>query len=303
MSPTRVCAPAAARRARGVALLLVLWLVVMLTALVGSFALIAQVERLQGRVLSRGVVAAQAARAGMEYAITRATASDPRMAWLPDGRSYHWQYGEAEIELVLVDEQGKVDLNLADAMLLAGLLRALGSEQADAAQVAAAILDWRDPDLLTQPAGGAEDPQYAAAQLPYGAKDAPFEGVAELEQVLGVTPDLYARLMPHVTVFSGRMRPDPAFASAPVLAALGLDPAQVLALRQGWDPASGQPPPVLAGVGPLVGSGSGTYSIDSRARLRDGRESVLRVVVRTGGTGLPGSAYTPLHWEEGALPR
>ncbi|HWI24156.1 MAG TPA: type II secretion system minor pseudopilin GspK, partial [Lysobacter sp.] len=31
--------------------------------------------------------------------------------------------------------------------------------------------------------------------------------------------------------------------------------------------------------------------------------ALLRVVVRTGGTGVPGSAYTPLRWEEGASSR
>ena len=46
-------------------------------------------------------------------------------------------------------------------------------------------MDWRDQDSLTQPAGGAEDDDYAAAAWP-GGKDAPFETVAELEQVMGM---------------------------------------------------------------------------------------------------------------------
>ena len=40
-------------KARGAALLLVLWLVALLTALVGSFALAARTEHLQGQVLER----------------------------------------------------------------------------------------------------------------------------------------------------------------------------------------------------------------------------------------------------------
>ena len=285
---------------RGAALLLVLWLVAMLAALVGAFALIAQVEHLQGQVLFRGVVARQAARAGLEYAMGRLAEQDPRFLWMPDGRPYAWSYHGAEIEVQVVDEHGKVDLNLADMPLLAGLLEATGRERDDAETVAAAILDWRDPDPLTQPGGGAEDPRYEAEGLPYGAKDAPFEDVSELQQVLGVDGALFARLAPHLTVHSGRPRPDPAYAAAPVLAALGLDAGQVIGLRRSWDPASGLPPPVLPGLGPLVGGGSGTYSIDSRARLRDGRETVLHAVVRAGGSGLPGSTYTPLEWEEEA---
>jgi general secretion pathway protein K len=229
---------------------------------------------------------------------------DPRRQWRPDGRPYEWEFGDAKIEVSLVDENGKIDLNQADMALLASLFQKVGGlDQEQASQLAAAVLDWRDPDVLTQPEGGAEDGDYAAAERHYGAKDAPFESVAELEQVLGMTPAVFAKIAPDLTVFSGRTRPDPAFASAGVLQAMGIDPESVIGRRRAWDPSSGAPAPILEGGEPLVGSGSGTYSIDSRARLRDGREAMLRVVVRAGGNGLPGSAYTPLRWEEGASPR
>jgi general secretion pathway protein K len=295
------------RRQRGAALLLVMWLIAMLTALIGSFALMARVENLQGRLLVRGLVAQNAARAGMEYALTRVTQSDPRLQWRPDGTPYRWSYAGAEVEVKLIDENGKIDLNQADPALLTALIQGAGGieQQADAARLASAIADWRDPDPLTQVSGGAEDPDYASAGLPYGAKDAEFESVAELEQVLGFTPALYAKLEPYLTVYSGRSQPDPAFAAAPVLDAMGLNGADVVAQRGRRNP-DGTPMPSggLPGQLPgLVGEGSGTYSIDSRARLSDGRESVLRVVVRAGGGAVPGMAYTPLRWEEGASPR
>lgn len=295
------------RRQRGAALLLVMWLIAMLTALIGSFALMARVENLQGRLLVRGLVAQNAARAGMEYALTRVAQSDPRLQWRPDGTPYRWSYAGAEVEVKLIDENGKVDLNQADPALLTALIQGAGGieQQADAARLASAIADWRDPDPLTQVSGGAEDPDYASAGLPYGAKDAEFESVAELEQVLGFTPALYAKLEPYLTVHSGRSQPDPAFAAAPVLDAMGLNGADVVAQRGRRNP-DGTPMPGggLPGQLPgLVGEGSGTYSIDSRARLSDGRESVLRVVVRAGGGAVPGMAYTPLRWEEGASPR
>lgn len=283
----------------GAALLLVMWLIALLAALVGGFAMAARVEHLQGRVLSRGLVAEQAARAGIEYALVRLAETEPRRRWLPDGRDYEWRFGEAQVQVRIVDEEGKVDLNAAQVPLLAALLRATGTEPDQAERIAAAIADFRDPDPLTQPAGGAEDPDYAAAGLPYGAKDAAFETLAEAQAVLGMTPEAFARAAPHLTVFSGRDTPDPAYAEAEVLNAMGLDAAMLIAQRQGWDPSSGLPAPVVEGGGTLVGAGSGTYSIRSRARLRDGQEALLRVVVRSGGTGLPGMAYLPLQWEEG----
>ena len=286
------------RGQRGAALLLVMWLIALLAALVGAFALIARIEHLQGRVLVRGLVAENAARAGLEYALTRVAATEPRRQWLPDGRPHRWRYGDAEVEVKVVDENGKIDLNQADLTLLTEFIRGFDGDEQQATKLAAAILDWRDPDSLTQPAGGGEDGDYASAGLPYGAKDAEFESVAELEQVLGFTPALYARMAPHLTVFSGRVRPDPAFASAEVLDAMGVNGADIVARRQRWNPASGLPAPTLPDGGSLVGGSSGTYSIESRARLADRREAVLQAVVRAGGAQ-PGAAYTPLRWQVG----
>lgn len=283
------------RTASGAALLLVLWLIALLTAVVGAFAMLARVEYLQGRTLSQGVVADQAARAGLEYAMTRVVDLDQARQWLPDGREYTWGFGDADVTIVIVDESGKVDINAADLDLLAGLMQAVGVERQPARKLATAILDWRDPDSLTQIEGGAEDGDYASEDLPYGAKDAPFETVAELQLVLGMTPELFAKLAPHLTVYSGQGRPSEQYASAEVLQALGIDPERALAERRR--------PRQPGEAGALVGAGTGTYSIDSRARLRGGRVSVLRAVVRAGNSGLPGSAYTPLRWEEGAVLR
>lgn len=279
-------------RSRGAALLLVMWLVALLAALVGAFALSARIEHLQGRVLHHGVIGEQAARAGLEYALLRVVDPDPFTQWVPDGRPYDWRFAGVEVQVRLVDESGKVDLNAADLPLLAALMTGLGAEPVQARQLAAAILDWRDPDDLVQPAGGAETAQYLAAGLPYGAKNAPFETVSELELILGMPQALYARMAEHVTVYSGAPTPDTRYAGGAVLQAMGIDPAPVLAQRQ---PLPGLPPDA-----PFVGGGTGTYSIDSRARLTDGREARLQAVVRAGGSSLPGAAYTPLRWREGA---
>jgi general secretion pathway protein K len=283
------------KRERGAALLLVLWLIALLTALIGAFALTARVEALQGRILSGSARAQEMARAGVEYSLVRLADTEPATRWLPDGRSYRWSYAGSEVELQIVDETGKVDLNQAGQPLLAALMQTQGVDQEQAGRIASAIIDWRDADPLTQVGGGAEDPDYAAAERPYGAKDAPFETVAEVEQVLGMTPELYARLEPYLTLYSGRGEPDPTYAQAPVLTAMGLDASTYLTQRR--SPAPG------AGAAQLVGGGSGTYSIDSRARLDDGRVAVLRTVVRAGGGSVPGSAYTALRWQEGTAPQ
>ena len=278
---------------RGAALLLVLWLVALLTALVGAYALTARIEALQGRVGSRGAMAQEIARAGMEYALVRVADRNPETHWQPNGRAYAWRFDGHDVQVRIIDETGKVDLNQADVPLLSRLMQVLGEPPDASDALAAAIVDWRDADDLGQPVGGAEDGDYAAAGRPYGAKDAPFETIAELEQVLGMTPDLYARLEPFLTLYSGRGQPDATYAQGPVLVAMGMDATAWLAQRE----AAG-----AAGALQLVGTGSGTYSIESRARLADGRETSLRTVVRAGASPVPGSASTLLRWEEGASP-
>ncbi len=281
-------------RMRGAALVLVLWLVALLTALVGAFALTARVEHLQGRVLAETAAGQERARAGIEYALARLQGSPDQAAWLADGRRYRWQFEHARIDLRIIDESGKVDINNADPALLAALFEALEVEPSRAQQLAGAVIDWRDSDDLRQPVGGAEDPDYATAGLPYGAKDARFDSVGELQRVLGMDAGLLARLAPLVTVYGDRSRPDPRFAPGPVLTAMGLDATAVLAAREAGDAAA-----VMDPEAPPSAPGSGTYSIEARAQLDEERETVVRTVVRSGPSVVPGMAYTVLRWEHG----
>jgi general secretion pathway protein K len=281
----------------GAALLLVMWLVALLASLIGAFALTARIERLQERGLTRGAIAGEAARAGLEMALVRVGDPDPRRRWLADGRRYRWRFAGIPVDVQVTDEQGKVDINAADAGLLTGLFHAVGVPSPQAMHLAAVMIDWRDADPLTQLEGGAEDPAYAEAGLPYGAKDAPFETIAEVEQVLDMTPSIYARIAPYLTVFTGQAAPDTATAAAPVLSAMGLDGPALVREREARRPIPG------AGIPPMGGPGGGTYSIQSVARLREGRTAGIRGVIRTGGNGAPGSAYTALDWQEGTTAR
>lgn len=271
-------------RQRGAALLLVMWLVLLLSGLVAGYAMSARIESLQGNGAARGVVADEAARAGVELAVSRLLAQDPEQRWAADGRAYELPFGPTTLTIEVLDESAKIDINAAPPSLLSGLFVELGEPLERAEQMAAAIVDWRDPDNLSQPVGGAEDPAYAAAGLAWGAKDAPFESVAELAQVLGMRPALVAAAAPHLTVYSGNATPNADIAAPIVLAAMGLQP---------------RPAPVDPDALPAT-AGSGTYSIDSRARLPDGRSAHLSVVLRMGGNALPGSTYTPLRWQAGS---
>ena len=63
--------------ARGVAFLLVLWVIAMLSVMLGSFALIARTELMQSRHLFDTAQARYAAEAGLDLAVYELRKSDP----------------------------------------------------------------------------------------------------------------------------------------------------------------------------------------------------------------------------------
>lgn len=289
-------------RARGAALLIVLWLLMLLAGVIVVFAATARTEAMQGGALRAQAAMRHAAEAGVEVAALRMADPDPMRRWYPDGRAQAFAFDGVMLEIRVLDEAGKVDLNAADGALLSALMVAVGLEDARARRLAGAIQDFRDPDDLLNPEGGAEDREYAAAGLRHGARDQPLQSVAELQQVLGMDFAAYRALAPYVTVYTGQPRPRPEFAATPVLQALGLAPAALeawLAQRAAWVP--GQPVPLL----PLPGgdafavAGSGTYSVASRATRPDGSMVEVTATLRIGaGTGL-GQLYAPLAWRAG----
>lgn len=286
---------------RGIALILVLWLLVLLAAVLGGFARSARIESLQSHQLRDALIARQAARAGVEYAVLRMSYPDNARRWVPDGRKYDFSLGDAKLDIRVQDESGKVDLNSASPDLLARLLLALGVSDPRAHDLAAAIVDYRDPDDLVG-VGGAEARDYDLAGLPYGPKNKPFESVAELQRVLGMDFGTWQKIEPYVTVYASG-DPSPSFAPAPVLEALGMNAqgaGAFLGQRQAWRPGMpGNPPGLPNGQPFVVQPGTGTYAIASHVRLRDGTNLTVNAIVRASHAGPFGQAYVPLQWREG----
>lgn len=209
---------------RGVVLILVLWMLVLLTVIAGALTAtqktevaltLNQIDQIKGRAL---------AEAGINYGVSRLLSTDRNLYWKPDGLRHPWAFQGSKITITISDERGRIDLNNAGSELLGGLFDVVGVIEQEKDAMIGAILDWRDADDNHQ-LNGAEDPDYQAAGIEYGAKDAGFSSVSELRLVLGMTPDLYRKLEPALTVHSGMRTADASLASPLVRSALGLDNA------------------------------------------------------------------------------
>lgn len=83
-----------------------------------------------------------------------------------------------------------------------------------------AVQDWVDPDQEPSGLSGAEDGAYLRRTPAYRAANRPMQSVTELRLVAGVSPEIYARLAPHVTALPAFTPINVNTASLPVLLSL-----------------------------------------------------------------------------------
>ncbi|WP_049622672.1 general secretion pathway protein GspK [Frateuria defendens] len=278
---------AARRRQRGIALLVVLWACTLLAVLLGGYAMLARTEGMQARYQFAQAQAHYAAEAGLARAIVGLQAQQPAQRWIADGRAYDFRFDNAQLHVSAIDENGKVDLNAGSPQVLQGLFRAAGLREDEAQRLARAVVDWRS--FVPLGASAPTDGLYAGRD--YAPRHAPFASLEELQQVAGMTPALYVRVAPVITLWSGRESPDQGSAPPLALAAIpGMTPEQAAEI------AAARTKPQPTG---LVAGGGVTHSIRSEAMLADGTRAVLRATIRLQGARSGAQPYAVLHWQEG----
>jgi len=275
---------------RGIAIIAVLWLLVLLAGVALAIASRTRSETQAVFALNGEAEARSLAEGAIHRGIERLLAPSATAGAAITG--YERRVEEKDgigIDIEIRDECGKVDLNTGRARLLEGLL-AQHAPSEDAFAITQAILDWRDPDSQRRPQG-AEDNDYRALGLRSGARDGPFETVAELAQVKGMTPVLLDRVAPDLTVDCLKAGIEPLAASPAVLAAVpGLSPPGIAAFldrRATWqaNPQAGQPP-VLAEAGDYAeDSEADAFGLRATVTLPGGRSLVWDAVAWTTPSG------------------
>lgn len=270
-------------RQQGMALIVVLWLVLLLSTMAAGHSLNVRADSL---LASRQLDLSQA-RALADAGIRRAI-----MDLLDGGtRPVNGDASEVEIsgDTVIVsvrDARGLVDLNAARPELLAALVALAGASDAERNRIVDAILDWRDADNLIH-LNGAEDDEYRAAGVAWTARDGAFVSVDELRYVRGMRPEVFATLLPYITVHSGYAGLDPNVAPPRLAAAVFGE-----RLRDARDADSAEQPAASQAAGPR----SGTFHIRAVARRDSNTTASFEAVVRV--SGRPEEPYLVLEWRE-----
>jgi general secretion pathway protein K len=202
------------RARRGVALLAALWLVVAISVVALQFSLEARDRRTLGIDASeRGIERAAALgalsimHARLEQAlrvapsgtnIARLRAADP---WMDVDSVFS---GVVYIDSMPVHVRARdlgAQLNVAQVnenQLRTFFQFALGDFTL-ADKLAQSVMDWRDADSIPRPRGAERD-EYIEAEKLALPTNAPFRELTDLADVLGMTPEIYARVSPYLRV-------------------------------------------------------------------------------------------------------
>lgn len=259
-------------RQQGFALLIVLWTLGLL-ALLGTQLLATSRQDMQ---IARNLLDSATLEAAANGAVQQATFR------VLDRSSEHWnadrtihllQLGPARVTVRIEDESDKVNPSIASPALLQALLLQVGTDPGTAVAIAASIVQWR---MASNTPGrpNAIVARYAGAGREFAPLGEPFSSFEELDSVLGMTPELLARLRPHMTLFTdsdpGAGTRDPIVARA-LAAACQLNASTEL-------------------------GGEELVSIVVDARGRGNAHYGLRVIVRTNGNPV-GRRYEVLSYE------
>ena len=182
----------------GVALLMVLWILAVLTVTVLSFSYTTRSETYAAISFREGVEKKFLAEGGIErglmeiiYRKTNASApaTETSGVWKTDGTAYPVTADNGSFVVSIMNESGKVDINTTPELILRNLFANLGLSMEEVDTIVDSIGDWRDADDLVR-LHGAESDYYMSLPTPYKPRNADFQTLEELLLVKGVTPQI-----------------------------------------------------------------------------------------------------------------
>jgi general secretion pathway protein K len=287
-------------RQKGLALVLVLWVLSLLTIMAGSFALSMRREASVIAGLRNNAQAMAIAESGIAMAEMMLLNSDPNKRWRVDGNIYQISSMDAEVRVRLLSETGKIDINQADQIALQGLMTHAPVDEEQQTRLVNAILDWRDQDDLVR-IDGAEKKEYQAAGLSYVPRNKPFQSLEELQLVLGMDKSVFLWIEPLVTVYSGQQQVNLQLAAKEVLQTIPkLDTDLVdsyIAARLDSAINNLPAPPFPSGSGQNNAAGqNNVLTVVSEALLDDESSAVISAVIKQSNE-TQATPFQVLKWE------
>lgn len=190
------------RSERGVALMMVIWVMTILMTLVVSFSFLIRTEAKSTIFFKEGLQEKFMAEAAIQRAIMeiyhrqvyrgQTVVQEGNEVVRIDGRPYRGKIEPGQYTFTVLAESGKIDINkMTDltGIVLKNLLINSDIPENRADTIVDSILDWVDTDNLRR-LSGAEDEYYLSLPVSYRAKNAPFDTLEELLLVKEMSAEL-----------------------------------------------------------------------------------------------------------------
>jgi general secretion pathway protein K len=217
MSKISVSQKAVSRTLRsdgGIALISVLWILVLLTAIVGEFAYAMRTEVIITRNFKEATQAYYIAHSGLirsvvemirNTAITKnkelAAEENEGSPWRVNVPIPPEKFGKGEFTVHIDNAGGLINLNTASEKLLRLMVNTLDISDDEKAVIVDSIQDWRDSDDFHR-LNGAENNYYQSLPEPYACKNGAFDSVEELLLIRGMSPELFYKNLKSVVIIT-----------------------------------------------------------------------------------------------------
>lgn len=207
---------------RGVALLVVLWIIAAASLLVMTFNATVRsglsfVHAEVGLSRSEAVL-----NAGAEIAVARLIDEDPGSRWLPDGRSHTVKFAGHELRVRISDPNGLIDLNKASEPLLLEFFKQFTITDSVARALRDKIKAARDAAEKVNNTRGAMPTQpqtFPGSDLGAPPRTPAFVDAGQARHLDGMSADLYQKVSSFLTVYSADGSINPLTAPEEVLRA------------------------------------------------------------------------------------
>jgi general secretion pathway protein K len=267
----------------GFIIVAVLWILAALATLVSVYAIYVTNSAIAVAASGDAVIADPLVTAGVELAAYQLLGQTDETR--PAVGHFTARTGTAQLTIAFQTEAARIDLDAAPKALLAGLLVGFGASPLDADGYADRIIAWRTQIGVQNIDTDPENALYRSMGLSYTPRHAPFTHVSELWLVQGIPPVLIERMLPFVTVFSGKAQVDVIDAAPQVIAALpGMTPEIVQAIVAARDAGAldrKSLPDLLGGVGQGAAAADAgrSFRVGVRVAFDNGRRSAAEAVI------------------------
>ncbi|MEE9336615.1 MAG: type II secretion system protein GspK [Methylococcaceae bacterium] len=204
------------KKDKGLALIVVLWVISLLIIMSSSFSLTIQRESAIISGIKEKAEASANAEAGIYYAIAKLLQNDKEQQWNAFNSLYEINFVGKRVRIKIADESGKIAINFVDKEQLLSLFGSISVEESLAESLSDAIMDWRDIDDI-QSDNGAEKQQYEEAGLKYEPRNEAFSNIEEIQMVLGMTARIYRQIENMISVYAQNPKVNSTAASREVL--------------------------------------------------------------------------------------